>query len=474
MKRILLVILVLILALTCFACKKDGPKDCNYNEYIMDINLQDDNLLCKQNFIFVNTLKEDLEELKFHLYPNAFREDVANKAYKSNLSQYGGLEITASKLNGKDINYTLSQDKDIMSVKIPKAKLNEKLELYLEYTVKLPACNLRLGKHNDMINCGNFYPSLAYYDNDKWREDGYTTVGDPFMSATANYKVTINAPADMVIACTGDIVNTAIENDRKIVSVNAEGVRDFAMVMSKKFQVMTKMVNNTTVYYYYFNDSDPASSLSVAANALKVFSDCFGKYPYKSYRVAETSFAYGGMEYPMLVYINSNASDKADVIIHETAHQWWSVLVGNDSINEGYIDEGLATFSASYYYLLCGDENRFNQDMKKRSDSFKNFINSKKAAQPDYCPKMNKALKDYDQNEYSAICYDMSCAMFKNMYDTMGKKKFEKGLRLFFEDNKYKIATGSDLHVAFTKAAGKDMGKLFNSWTLGTVQTFAA
>ena len=125
MKRILLVILVLILALTCFACKKDGPKDCNYNEYIMDINLQDDNLLCKQNFIFVNTLKEDLEELKFHLYPNAFREDVANKAYKSNLSQYGGLEITASKLNGKDINYTLSQDKDIMSVKSPKQSLTK-------------------------------------------------------------------------------------------------------------------------------------------------------------------------------------------------------------------------------------------------------------------------------------------------------------------------------------------------------------
>ena len=44
--------------------------------------------------------------------------------------------------------------------------------------------------------------------------------------------------------------------------------------------------------------------------------------------------------------------------------------MGNGSINEGYIDEGLATLSASYYYLLRRRK-QFNQDMKKRSDSLK-------------------------------------------------------------------------------------------------------
>ena len=37
------------------------------------------------------------------------------------------------------------------------------------------------------------------------------------------------------------------------------------------------------------------------------------------------------------------------VIVHETAHQWWYGLVGNDQIDEAWLDESLATYSEVIY-----------------------------------------------------------------------------------------------------------------------------
>jgi aminopeptidase N len=38
------------------------------------------------------------------------------------------------------------------------------------------------------------------------------------------------------------------------------------------------------------------------------------------------------------------------VIVHETAHQWWYSMVGNDQILEPWLDESLADYSEVVYY----------------------------------------------------------------------------------------------------------------------------
>lgn len=472
MKKFLLVVLMVLLVFMCFACNKGAGKDLNNNKYIMDIVIDED-INAKQTLIFNNTLKDNLNELKFHLYANAYSENAANKAYKDNLLKYGGIEIISLKANGNEAYYSLNQDNDMMTVKIPKLKMNEKVEVYMEYKLTLPECNLRLGKYNDMINLGNFYPVLAYYENDKWREDSFTIVGDPFLSSISDYEVTVTAPANMIIACTGDIESSDVVENVKTIKVNAENVRDFALVASNKFNVMTKMVKKTTVYYYYYNDEEPGKTLNTAANALNLFSNAFGKYPYNSYRVVETAFAYGGMEYPMLAYISSSERDKENVVVHETAHQWWSLIVGNDSINESFIDEGLATFSASYYYLLNKQEDKFKEEQTRYNTNYLNFIKLKKASDPEYVPNMNMPLKDFEANEYNAICYDKASVMFKTVYDFIGRKKFEKSLRIFYEENQYRVAKKENLYEAFNKGAGTDIGRIFESWIEGSAQTFS-
>lgn len=473
MRKFLLIILLVLMAFMGFSCKKSNLGTAN-SKYIIDIIL-DDNLTAKQTIIIKNVFKDNLTQLKFHLYPNAYRKDAESKAYDFDLANYGGIEITMLKVNNKGAYFSLNQDKNIMTVRLPKQKLKDEIKVYMEYKVTLPECNLRLGKYNGVYNLGNFYPILAYYEDGKWREDKFSTIGDPFLSSINDYEVTIKSVPDLVIACTGDIESSQIEDNTKVTTIKAKSVRDFAIVASNKFSTMTRMVKSTMVYYYYYNDENPNSTLKTAANAIELFSKAFGQYPYNSYRVVETPFNHGGMEYPMLVYISStiNEEERKDTVIHETAHQWWSVIVGNDSINDSFIDEGLATFSTAYYYLLNKQESKFKEKNSQYNSNYLNFINRRQISDTEYIPSMNKSLYEFSADEYNAICYDKASMMFKSIYDLIGKRKFEKSLKLFFDNKQFGVANRQDLYSSFNKASGLNVGKIFETWINGNEQAFS-
>ncbi|MDD4316479.1 MAG: M1 family metallopeptidase [Clostridia bacterium] len=468
MKRILLTFLIIMSVILFVAC--EGKAKGAENKYVMELEVGED-IRGKQTLVFTNGIKDGLDELKFHLYANAYREDATNKAYKNSLLKYGRIEIQSCKVGGAEAQHSISGDKNILTVKIPSMKMKKKTEVFLEYVVTVPQCNLRLGRFNDTVNMGNFYPVLAVYDNG-WREDAFSLVGDPFYSEIADYEVTVKAPLTMELACGGNIVSRLIENGSRIMKISATGVRDFAMVGSAKFKLMTKSVGGTMLRYYYIKDAKASDTLNEAADAVRLFGEAFGKYPYESYSLVETAFAYGGMEYPMLSFISSSEPDKAKVAVHETAHQWWSVSVGSDSIRESFIDEGLATFCTNYYYLLKGEKQIFIDNHNKSKTDFQNFLKMKTMANASYVPRLDLSINEYTTNEYNMLCYEASGLMFKSVYDIAGQTGIEKSLQIFFEENKFKIADKEKLYSAFNKGCGRDVGRIFDSWISGATQTF--
>src|SRR5699024_6835658 len=95
-------------------------------------------------------------------------------------------------------------------------------------------------------------------------------------------------------------------------------------------------------------------ALEFGEDSLETFSNLFGKYPYRVYSIVMTEFP-SGMEYPGIVFINEELFMPAleeileQTIVHETAHQWWYGLVGNDQIKEAWLDEALTTYSEVIY-----------------------------------------------------------------------------------------------------------------------------
>ena len=75
-------------------------------------------------------------------------------------------------------------------------------------------------------------------------------------------------------------------------------------MMSKNFQTLTKEEGGVIYTYYYLDDETPDKALQCAVDSINTFSKLYYPYPYKYYNVVQSSFLYGGMEYPMLVLIS--------------------------------------------------------------------------------------------------------------------------------------------------------------------------
>ena len=114
--------------------------------------------------------------------------------------------------------------------------------------------------------------------------------------------------------------------------------------------------------------------LKAATDSLSKFEEMFCDYPYSSYTVVQTEFLQGGMEYPTLSFISDklNESLYIDAVIHETAHQWWYGIVGNNEVDNAWLDEALAEYSTTLFYKLCPD---YSVDFEKRiSDAMTSYL----------------------------------------------------------------------------------------------------
>jgi aminopeptidase N len=282
-----------------------------------------------------------------------------------------------------------------------------------------------------------------------------------------------------VLASTGVQNSHTTQNGKTTTAMSAKAVRDFAMVLSEKFQIASQKVGNTTVLYYYHNDENFEQSLQTSVDSLKTFSQTFGGYPYTTLSVVQTNFVHGGMEYPCLVYISDalkSYKDYQNVIVHEIAHQWWYGLVGSNQYNNAWQDEGLTDYSTALFYqknpsYQIDMEEIINTGVK----SYHFFTQVYGAVYKQLDTSMNRALNEYEnENEYVYIAYVKGMLLFDSLNALIGDKNFFEGLRLYVKTYSYKNAQPYDLIWAFEKASGMHLEGFFDSWIEGKVIVMAS
>ncbi len=482
--KALFLMFLLFAVFSCFSACKKSPDDVSKNltNYSISASFDDTTktLTCNQIVDYINPYDTVLSNLEFHLYPNAFSSGVqkgpVSSLYKAkaypNGENFGGIEIQNVQVEGKEQEVKLSQiNNEVLVVDFQEELFpDERIVIELNYVVTLPNCLHRFGYGDNTYNFGNFYPVASIYENGKFHFDEYSSNGDPFYSDVANYNVTIKCDNDFIVASTGEqISSTTDETNIKTTNIVAKTVRDFAFVMSKKFEVISDKVGDTTVFYYYYNDDNAKQSLQAGVDAIKTFSNLFGKYPYSTMSVVKANFIHGGMEYPNLVYISDEIESREEylnVIIHETAHQWWYGMVGNNQCKNAWLDEGLTEYSTLLFYK---NNSGYNYDVKQSLNSslssyllFSEICNSVYGSFDD---KMNKNVNDYRGDmEYVYVTYVKGVLFFENLDELVGNKNFLKSLKLYFNQNCFKIATPENLISAFETTCKRSLESYFDSW----------
>jgi aminopeptidase N len=296
----------------------------------------------------------------------------------------------------------------------------------------------------------------VYSETDGFYECLYYSNGDPFYSQTADYKVSLTLSESLVVASAGELVKAKTENGVQTVEYKLENARSFSMVLSKEFECVTDTTTGVRINYYYYADANPKQSLEYAVKSMKYFNQTFGEYPYSTFSVVQTKFVQGGMEYPTLVMISDalEPNSYGEVIVHETAHQWWQTTVGNNQIEYGFLDEGLAEYSVVLFFENHPEYSMTRESLIKSAETtYKVFCSVYDKLFGSVDTTMLRSLGEYtSEYEYVNIAYIKTCIMYDYLRKTVGEDLFFKGLKRYYQDNKFGIATPSDLVGAFEKS----------------------
>lgn len=451
--------------------------------YQINCTLEKNFLTASQTVDFYNDTGAALGELKFNLFGNAFRSGAKHspisaqytaRAYPNGVN-YGDMQIKSVTSNGEGLAFSVGgDDLNILTVSLPgEVYPDERISLEIKFNLNLANVIARTGYTDKVVNLANFYPILCPYDGQNgFYECVYYSSGDPFFSEVANYTVTLTADEKFVVASSGKLLERTVSGDRATATYTAEKVRSFAFVLSRDFESITKTVDGIEVNYYFYDDKTPEKSLEYAEKSLMLFNEKFGKYPYQNYSVVQTEFIQGGMEYPALVMISDDLEENAygEVIVHETAHQWWQTAVGNNEVEYGFLDEGLAEYSVVVFYENYPEYGMDRKTLISSSEkTYKVFCSVYDKFYGKVNTVMKRSLKDFtSEYEYVNMAYIKPCIMYDYLRTTVGDDAFFKGLKDYYKKFCFKNATPDDLVGVFEKC-GTDTNGFFESFFDGKV-----
>ena len=248
------------------------------------------------------------------------------------------------------------------------------------------------------------------------------------------------------------------------------GVGEFEYLTGKIGKVQIRVVTTKG------NKSKGKFSLELGKKLLTSYERYFGiKYPLpKLDLIAVPDFAAGAMENwgaitfreTILLYDPKTSSTKtkqfiAEVISHEIAHQWFGNLVTMKWWNDLWLNESFATFMATKfvdeYYPEWDLWNQFVEDAMNVAMG----LDSLKTTHPiDVTVNSPAEIREI----FDAISYDKGGCVLRMLEHYVGEPNFQKGLKKYLSDFKYKNAKGSDLWNAIGKASKMPVVSMVNTW----------
>ncbi len=431
--------------------------------YRLDFQIADDFLRLEGQERVRYTNQEDvtLHEVYFRLFPNT----AGGKAI-----------VSAVKVDDQDVAPTYEFADSALRVPLPTAlQPGEQTVIQMDFEVEVAqemAGNYGLfGYFEGVLVLDEFYPAIPVYDDEGWNVEVPPPNGDVTYYDASFYLVRVTAPASLTVVASGIIVGSKHEADHQVLTFAAGPARDFYLAASEKYTVVSETVGETTVNSYAFPEwADGAKlALQYAADALTSFNERLGLYPYTEFDVVSTPMQALGMEYPGAVVIALALYDPEEKVLglpssvvlestvaHEVAHQWFYNAVGNDQVDEPWLDEAMAQYLTGLYYVDTYDE-RAAQNYRSSWDDRWN-----RADRADIPIGLPSAA--YERADYSPIVYGRGPLFITALAEEMGQEPFDQFLRDYYQSHQWGIGTSEAFRELAEQHCHCDLTALFEEW----------
>jgi hypothetical protein len=269
------------------------------------------------------------DRLVFRLWPNA-----APYARSGAQLRVGPVTSAGRRLSTSSPNATTL----VVRVRL---SAGEHIRVSMGWRLRLPRSGALRLHGGSSVRLGTFFPLLAWEPGTGWATDPapVRSAAETWTSPAADFDARITTPRGLNVLATGEALGDG--------HWRARAVRDFAVAVGRfritRATVAVPQPVRVTIGAEKSSSARPQTFLPPIRQALQSYSTRFGPYPWSTYTAAVMSdFAVGGYEYPTLVFLGSASQHQA---AHETAHQWFYSLVGNDQARDPWLDEALAAWS---------------------------------------------------------------------------------------------------------------------------------
>jgi len=211
--------------------------------------------------------------------------------------------------------------------------------------------------------------------------------------------------------------------------------------------------------YFHPSIADLAGGYLDAVNGyIDLYEGWIGEYPFGEFSVVSSptptgfgmpTLTYLGVEVLRLPFIRGTS------LGHEVLHNWWGNGVFADYAR-GNWSEGLTTFMADYAY-----KERESEDAARtmRLEWLRDL-----AALP---PAEDRPLAEFTARYHGAsqiVGYNKAAMLFLMLRDRIGREAFDAGVRRFWREHRFKVASWDDLRRAFEAEHGASLEPFFAQW----------
>ncbi len=445
--------------------EKLGPLPCY--DLTLDLSKADSGTYVgTEKLTFTNSSQSGLSDLVFRLYPNAA------------VLMGGSMDITSADFNGVPVTpQSLLKDNTAYRLPLPQPlEPGETTVVNLAFEGQAPS-NFGGGQTYGIFNLdtsipvltlADWYPLLADLKDGQWQYSEVVDVGDAVTSQTALFAVRIAAPDAWKIATTGVSASTSSGDGQAITTFVSGPVRDFMIVASPKFSPETTTWQGIEIIHWRLpNTMNDVGALAVAQESMQIYTNDFGPYPFTQFDMVDVPLQNAsGVEYPGLIlvqnslYASSKSLDYLKVVIaHETAHQWWYSVVGNNVLTAPWQDEAMATFSSFLYFQQYN--NAYYQGMVR---SFQQQVQAYEQKHTQNAIDQPVTAFINNENGYSTLVYLKGSLFFVALQQRLGDQVFFDALQNYYANSMYKLVQPSVLLSSFEHSCDCDLSSFYKEW----------